>query len=253
MLFRSHACDTAYHDIQHVLEVTLAMARLVGGYGHDPAKYPLLEREHFELGVVVALFHDVGYIRATDDTFAQNGAEYTLTRVSRGARFLRGYLPRIGMTNAADVAAELIHFTGFERSPHGVNLPSLAHLLIGNLLGTADIVAQMSDRCYLEKCRDRLYPEYVAGGIARKKNANGAEEVVFKSPDDLISKTPRFYQGAMRRLTDDLGNGLRYAERYFDGRNPYQEGIEKNMRFAERLSQAGDFSPLKRVPPDTLN
>src|SRR6266571_6901065 len=27
-----HACDTAYHDIQHVLEVTLAMARLIDGY-----------------------------------------------------------------------------------------------------------------------------------------------------------------------------------------------------------------------------
>ena len=27
-----HPCDTEYHDIQHVLEVTLAMARLVDGY-----------------------------------------------------------------------------------------------------------------------------------------------------------------------------------------------------------------------------
>ena len=27
-----HACDTAYHDTQHVLDVTLAMARLINGY-----------------------------------------------------------------------------------------------------------------------------------------------------------------------------------------------------------------------------
>src|SRR4051812_44905808 len=26
-----HACDTAYHDTQHVLDVTLAMARLING------------------------------------------------------------------------------------------------------------------------------------------------------------------------------------------------------------------------------
>src|SRR4051812_19961903 len=26
-----HACDTEYHDIQHVLDVTLAMARLMDG------------------------------------------------------------------------------------------------------------------------------------------------------------------------------------------------------------------------------
>jgi hypothetical protein len=27
-----HACDTEYHDLQHVLDVTLAMARLMNGY-----------------------------------------------------------------------------------------------------------------------------------------------------------------------------------------------------------------------------
>src|SRR3982074_1951109 len=27
-----HGCDTEYHDIQHVLDVTLAMARLLDGY-----------------------------------------------------------------------------------------------------------------------------------------------------------------------------------------------------------------------------
>ena len=36
MLYRGehpgyHACDTSYHDIQHVLDVTLAMARLMDG------------------------------------------------------------------------------------------------------------------------------------------------------------------------------------------------------------------------------
>src|ERR1044072_9526518 len=31
------ACDTEYHDIQHVMEVTLAMARLMDGYEHSRA------------------------------------------------------------------------------------------------------------------------------------------------------------------------------------------------------------------------
>src|SRR5438445_12725219 len=31
-----HGCDTAYHDIQHVLDVTLAMARLIDGYERGP-------------------------------------------------------------------------------------------------------------------------------------------------------------------------------------------------------------------------
>ena len=36
--------------------------------------------------------------------------------------------------------------------------------MVGHLLGTADMIAQIADRCYLEKCRDRLYAEFVLGG-----------------------------------------------------------------------------------------
>ena len=39
-------------------------------------------------------------------------------------------------------------------------------ITVGHLLGTADMIAQMADRCYLEKCRDRLYAEFVLGGVA---------------------------------------------------------------------------------------
>ena len=106
------ACDTGYHDIQHVLDVTLAMARLLDGYkraGREP-----MDERMFRLGVVLALYHDCGYIRHRRDTRHRNGAEYTLTHVSRSARFLRSYLPLIGMGDLASVGAELVHFTGYE-------------------------------------------------------------------------------------------------------------------------------------------
>ena len=63
---------------------------------------------------VTALFHDAGYLRRLEDTANQNGAELTLTHVSRGARFLRSYLPAIGIGAMAGAAAALIHFTGYE-------------------------------------------------------------------------------------------------------------------------------------------
>ena len=72
---------------------------------------------------------------------------------------------------------------------------------IGEILGTADIIAQMSDRCYLEKCHDRLYPEFVLGGIARRKRPDGQIKVIYKSGKDLLSKTPAFYVNAMKRLS----------------------------------------------------
>ena len=83
-----HACDTAYHDIQHVLDVTLAMARLIDGYERSRVGTDPLGKNLFQLGVITALFHDVGYIRRETEKQAQNGAEFSLVHVSRGAQFL---------------------------------------------------------------------------------------------------------------------------------------------------------------------
>ena len=247
-----HACDTAYHDIQHVLDVTLAMARLIDGYERSRVGTDPLGKNLFQLGIITALFHDVGYIRRESEKQAQNGAEFTLVHVSRGAQFLKEYLPMVGMPEMADIAADLVHFTGYERQVKSIQVPGLTYRLLGNLLGSADIIAQMADRCYLEKCRDRLYPEFVTGGIASKKNADGKIEVIFSSAEDLLLKTPGFYAGAERRLKEDLGNGMIYAENHFGGQNLYVEGAEKNMRFATIVRDEKDFSMLKRTPPDTL-
>jgi len=177
----------------------------------------------------------------------RNGGELTLTHVSRGARFLQRYLPGIGMGDMADIAANLIHFTGYEKPIAQIEVPTLRHKLLGSLLGSADIIAQMSDRCYLEKCRNRLYPEFLAGGIARKRLPNGEEEVVFESGDDLVMKTPKFYEGAMRRLEKDLDGCYRYAEHHFGGQDLYLMGIDKNVKFAQAISEGQDTSALKRA------
>src|SRR5258706_560812 len=56
-------CDTGYHDLQHILDVTLAMARLLDGYERSRADGPPIGERLFQLGVICALFHDMGYIR----------------------------------------------------------------------------------------------------------------------------------------------------------------------------------------------
>ena len=57
-------------------------------------------------------------------------------------------------------------------------MPSPAYQTVGNLVASADILAQMSDRCYLEKCHDRLYTEFVLGGIASKRDEQGKKQVI---------------------------------------------------------------------------
>src|SRR3954462_3127994 len=102
-------CDTEYHDIQHVLDVTLAMARLMDGYQRSrrPGEAEL-PRSVFVIGTLAALFHDFGYLRRRHDHRHRFGAEYTLTHVSRGAAFLRRYVGELGLASLAPVAGTLV-------------------------------------------------------------------------------------------------------------------------------------------------
>jgi hypothetical protein len=244
------ACDTSYHDIQHVLDVTLAMARLMDGCVRTTAPDVLHERL-FRFGIITALYHDCGYIRHGNDTRHANGAEYTKTHVSRGGRFLEEYLVKAGMADFAHAASRTLHFTGYEVPVERIRIEPQFRL-IGNLLGSADILAQMADRCYLEKCHDRLYPEFVSGGIARQQTPQGDERVIFESAAHLIYQTPRFYYSAQKRLNVDLGGYCKYVEKHFGGENLYVTELEKNINHARAVADQEDVSLLRRKPPDTL-
>ena len=238
------ACDTEYHDIQHVLDVTLAMVRLMDGYQRGGRNgYPALTKDLFLVGVLSALFHDFGYLRRRNDHKHRHGAEYTLVHVSRGASFLRGYARDLGVDERlAQAAATLVHFTGYERPVESIRLGDDTLRRIGQMLGTADIIAQMADRCYLEKCRERLYPEFVLGKLGG-----------FDSGDDLVLKTPRFYEGACKRLDEKLESSYQFAGHHFGGPNLYLDEMRKNISYAQSVAKSGDVAQrLRRRPPKTL-
>ena len=248
-----HPCDTEYHDTQHVLDVTLTMARLLDGYERgrigDNAPLP---PDYYGVGVITALFHDCGYLRRRNDHEHRFGAEYTLTHVTRGSQFLLDYFPGIGWEQYAVAASELVHFTGYEREVESIHLDDPLLRRVGEILGTADIIAQMSDRCYLEKCRDRLYPEFVLGGLTRRDMPDGQVMTVYESGDDLVRKTPGFYVNAVKRLDQKLNRAYVYAEKHFGGPNVYLEEMDKNMRYARVAASDRERDPLRRTAPITL-
>ena len=247
-----HPCDTEYHDIQHVLDVTLAMARLLDGYERGRNGYEPMTAGHFQVGVVTALFHDIGYLRRKADRTHRYGSEYTLTHVTRGSIFLRAYLQRLGLGEHAATGSMLVHFTGYERNPDSIRISDPLLRKVGEILGTADIIAQMSDRCYLEKCRDRLYPEFLLGGLARRRMPDGSIEILFSSGDDLVKKTPGFYISAVKRLDKQLNGVYAYAEKHFGGQNLYLEEMRKNVDYAKMVASAPGVDMLRRSPPYTL-
>jgi len=77
--------------------------------------------------------------------------------------------------------------------------------------------------------------------------SRGERIPVFASGDDLVAKTPGFYEGAMRRLDAQLGRCHEYAAHHFGGENLYLNAVRRNVDYA------GHPSPrLRRQPPYTL-
>ncbi len=243
-------CDTSYHDRQHSLDMTLTMARLIVGHERIARPEQKLGAPRAQMGLITSLFHDSGYIRHLDhDRDVVNGAEFTVNHVSRSAKFLRHYLPHIGLHDDIEIATQIVHFTGYEIELDLIELDDPRDSLCGHLLGTADLIAQMADRCYLEKCRDRLYAEFVLGGIAVSQ-VDGKVEVTYGSEIELLQKTPDFVtQAAFDRLDKTFGRAYRFVEPLFGGRNPYIESIEQNLEHLQRVLDTGNYTLLRRDPP----
>jgi hypothetical protein len=218
--------NVKYHDLDHTLAVALAVARLM--HGAVEAGRPLAEKE-FNIGVVSGLMHDAGYIQRGDD-IEGTGAKYTLTHISRSIAFIEAYyqddpLFRDDLT----VFRDILRCTGLSIEIAEIRFGNDNIRLLGQILGTADLLAQMADRRYLEKLLD-LYGEFVEAGIT-----------TFASKLDLLDKTKGFYLMILKRFSEELGDVHSFARLHFRRRanineNLYLTRIEKNMAYLDFLT-----------------
>ena len=242
------ACDTLYHDIRHTLDMTLAMARLVDGHDRICAPQDRLGGRRAALGVIIALLHDSGYMKRESESSVENGAIFTKVHVTRSAEILANYLPKVGFAAEAVIGSQIVHFTGYEMNIEDIPVEHPKDRLLGCMVGTADLIGQMSDRLYLEKCRDFLYQEFVYGRIARETMPDGKELVRYSSPEDLIIKTPGFYEYVARtRIREKLDGVDAYAAAHFDGPNLYTAAIEGNFSHLREVLETADFNRLRRL------
>lgn len=242
-------CDTPYHDLRHSMSTALAMTRMVDGYekvhGGDG---PALGAELATLGVLLALFHDVGFIRQLSEA-GINGACLIREHEQRSADFMRGYLAAGPLARYAE-HAELIHTTNFSRcacelfealSPQMVEL--------GKMLGTSDLISQISGRYYLERCRHFLFQEFVVAGADRMTSPAGETVILYPTPEDLLRKTPGFYEHLVKpRLEAEFSHAYRYVAAHFGGDDPYAQAMQRNLDFLRDMIQRNDFSRLHRKP-----
>lgn len=231
---------TPYHNLPHTLDVFLCAVRLM--HGVHLANTKLTDRE-ITLVIFATLLHDVGYAQLRDGTETGTGAQFTPTHVQRGIEFMRSYIAERAIP--ADFADDLVPIISCSdpRLPLSrISFPNPRVLLIGQIVGTADLVGQMADRYYLEKLVS-LYQEFEE---ARMGN--------YKSVHDMMRKTQHFYAQIQQKLDDGFGSlyhklSLHFKDTLNTEQNFYMESIRKNMDYLTKvtaLSESEYLSQLRR-------
>ena len=214
--------NTRYHDLDHTCAVFLAMARLMHGAHVEGHRWS--DRE-VALGLFGALFHDVGLIQKSDDVDG-TGAKYTLGHEERSVEFMSRYLCKAGIgQDAIEEAGQMIGCTIMARAPEEIRFHSDNHRLLGHMVGTADLLAQMAERTYLEKLL-LLFREF-----------EEAEIPGFDSELVLLEKTEDFYTHVVQtRLEKQLGGVSRFMKPHFNDRwdidvDLYLRVIQRNLDY----------------------
>lgn len=231
-------CDTLYHDLRHALETGLTTARLLDGYARSRSG-AAIDADHALLAVVLGIYHDIGLLRREHEEHLW-GPVLIPIHEERGVEFMQAYLPQTPLAPLTGLA-KLIMPT--KLTFHIPDDWSGEERTLASMIATADLLSQCADRCYLEKCRDFLFEEFTAFGLA------GRPDSPYPDRETLLEKTPAFFTGLFRqRLDEEFGGIHRLLEFHTGGGNPWMEAIERTLGYLETLLPGKEFSRLRRRP-----
>ena len=226
--------------------VVLATIRLFDGLHRS--KHLPITADMLLKGLLAAYFHDTGMLRAEGDP-ALSGTEYMAGHEARSILFLKHYSHRkkLGEDIPRDCAT-IINYTDLKSDPATFESHSHEIQLVGQVVGSADILSQMADRYYLE-CLPLLHNELQAGGINRHGSAL-----------ELMEHTANFYHNVVltRLLTTfshtSTAMQTHFRERHKIDRNLYIDNIDKNIGYLKKIiKKCQDITCLdkylKRTPP----
>ncbi|MDO9071520.1 MAG: hypothetical protein Q7V36_08400 [Deltaproteobacteria bacterium] len=215
-------CNTFYHDLSHTLDCLLVTAKLIHGAGLNGIVFT---HRDVTLGLISALMHDTGYIQAVEDNTG-TGAKYTVSHIQRSIEFMKKYFHDNAFPSEyLPICRDFLRCTGLDVKISEIKFQSREHEILGQILGTADLIGQMANDNYLEKL-PFLYDEFKEAGVPGYRNKL-----------DLLKKTPAFWEMVKTRLVIELGQVDRYLRDYLlvlwgINQDLYREAIDRNM---ERL------------------
>lgn len=199
--------DARYHDLEHTLQGTLCMARLLRGR-HLAGTLPQLPQRLVQLGLLAMLLHDTGYLKKRDDNEG-TGAKYTVVHVGRSAEFAARLLGQKGYSETDNKAVQnMIRCTGIDAALSVIAFQSEMERIGGFALGTADLLGQMAADDYVDKL-PVLYAEFAEA--ARYSRDRTHFVAMYSSAVDLMQKTPVFWDNyVQRKLNRDFGALYRF-------------------------------------------
>ena len=218
-LFGYRKCNTKYHDLCHTEDCLLVTAKLM--HGAFLNGYQFTERS-ISLGLISAIMHDTGYIQTVDDNTG-TGGKYTITHIERSIIFVQKYFNLKGYP-AKDFSfvKNCLECTGLHVEIKNIHFESHENEIMGKILGTADLIGQMSDLNYLEKL-PFLFQEFQEAGIKD-----------YKTELQLLQGTPNFWEFTKKRFASELGKVDRFLRDHFRvrwgiDRDLDREAIENNI------------------------
>jgi hypothetical protein len=220
-------CDTDYHNLRHTQECLLEMARLIHGASLNGNSF---SEKDVNLGLISAIVHDAGYIKTINENKG-TGGKFTVVHIDRSIKFMSTYLTQRGFTSDdMQFCKNCLKCTGLTVKINRIKFISYENELIGKILGTADLMGQMSDPNYLKKL-PYLFSEFHEAGIK-----------LYVDEFDLIEKTPGFWEFTKDRFTNELGGMDRYLRDHFRvrwgiDRDLDREAIEKNIEYLNYILQ----------------
>jgi len=218
-------CNTNYHDLKHTTDTLLALIRLIHGAVITGLTFT---QRNINLGLICALLHDTGYIQKEDDR-SGTGAKYTVVHITRSIEFMQKYFVENGYSpeDFSD-GRDILYCTGLYRRIQYREFKAPQIELIGKMLGSADLLGQMSDRLYLEKLSSLFY-EFKEGNVGD-----------YQSELDLLGKTIVFYDVTKQRLMRELAGVNKFMQYHFRKRweiekDLYAVAIETNMEYLKKI------------------
>lgn len=219
------ACDTAFHDFDHTMQATAAVADLLEAHRHNPVLAALTQRD-WEMAIAAIVFHDTGYLKRQGDV-AGSGAKYSSIHVGRSCFHAWDLLPGFGFTNdELRKIQNAICATGLYVRMEQISFRDPREWLIGAIIATGDMLGQMAAEDYPERLAG-LYLEFREATAFSRLDETGI--AMYRSLLDLLNGTEKFYHGYVTPMLEQEWKGVYRVLDDFHGNNRYIERIRKNL------------------------